>query len=59
MDGGSGINIIYAHTMKKMGLPSTGLWPSPMHFHGIVPGKKAEALCQVSLEVIFGTAENF
>lgn len=59
MDGGSGINIIYASTMYMMGLPITGLRPSPTHLHGIVPGKKAEPLGQITLEVIFGSEENF
>ena len=44
MDGGSGINIIYARTMHKMGLLITGLRPLATHFHGIVPRKKAEPL---------------
>jgi hypothetical protein len=59
MDGGSGINIMYASTMHKMGLPLTGLRPSPTHFNGIVPGKKAEPLGQITLVVIFGSEWNF
>ena len=41
MDGGSGINIMYTSTTHKMGFRLTGFLPSPTHFHGIVPGKKA------------------
>ena len=59
MVGGSGMNIMYASTMQKMGHPVTGLRPSPTHFHGIVPGKKAEPLGQITLEVIFGSEHNF
>lgn len=59
MDGGSGSNIIYADTMRKIGLPLTGLRPSRTHFWGIIPGKKVEPLDQISLELIFGSADNF
>lgn len=59
MDGGSGINIMYTSTMHKMGLPLTGLRPSPTHLNGIVPEKKAEPLGQINLEVIFGCKDNF
>lgn len=59
MDGGSGINIMYAGTMRKMGLSLTGLRPSPTHFHGIMLGKKVEPLGQINLEVVFGSEDNF
>lgn len=59
MDGGSGLNIIYASTMQNMGLPITGPRSSQTHFHDIVPGNKVEPLEQITLEVICGTAENF
>lgn len=59
MDSGFGINIMYANTMRKMGLSLTGLHPSPTHFHGIGPVKKAEPLAQISQEVIFGSETNY
>lgn len=40
MDGGSGINILYVNTMKKMWIPLSCLRPSPTPFHGIVPKKR-------------------
>ena len=59
MDGGSGLNIIYADTLKAMGIPMSRLSKSNMHFHGIVPGKKVESLGQIALDVVFGGEKNF
>jgi len=39
MDGGSGLNIIYAKTLDKMGIDRTRLHPTQAPFHGIVPRK--------------------
>ena len=39
MDGGSGLNIMYAKTLDEMGIDRTHLRPTPAPFHGIVPGK--------------------
>ena len=41
MDGGSGLNILYAEALKGMGIPMSKLSESNMRFHGIIPGKKA------------------
>jgi hypothetical protein len=59
MDGGSGINLIYANTLRKMKFPLENLLPSETSFHGIVPGKPTYPLGCVHLDVIFGTPENF
>ncbi|KAI4996962.1 hypothetical protein ZWY2020_052304 [Hordeum vulgare] len=42
MDGGSGLNIMYADTLKGMGIPMSRLSESSMQFHGVVPRRKAE-----------------
>ena len=39
MDGGSGLNIMYADTLKGMGIPMSKLSDSNMQFHGVIPGK--------------------
>lgn len=39
MDGGSGLNIMYANTLKRMGIPMSKLGDSNMQFHGVIPGK--------------------
>ena len=59
MDGGSGLNIMYADTLKGMGIPMSRLSESNMQFHGVVPGRKAKSLGQIALEVIFGSDKNF
>ena len=54
MDGGSGLNILYAETLKGMGILMSKLSESNMSFHGVIPGKKAESLGQIALDVVFG-----
>ena len=44
MDGGSGLNIMYAKTLDKMGIDRTRLRPTQAPFHGIVLGKLAMPL---------------
>ena len=39
MDGGSGLNIMYAKTLDEMGVDRMNLHPTRAPFHGIVPGK--------------------
>jgi hypothetical protein len=50
MDGGSSLNILYAHTTLR---PSTTL------FHGVAPGKCVQLLRQINLPVWFGMPANF
>jgi hypothetical protein len=38
MDGGSGINVLYASTLDEMGIPRSALRPSMAPFHGVVLG---------------------
>jgi hypothetical protein len=60
IDGGSGLNLIFASTLKKMGLDLTNkLTPSKAPFYGIVPGNAAHLLGTVVLPVTFGTRENY
>jgi hypothetical protein len=59
IDGGSGLNVIFVDTLKKMDFDMKRLteWNKP--FFGIVPCKAAYPLGRVSLSVTFGTEENF
>jgi hypothetical protein len=58
--GGSGLNLIFARTLRKMGLDFTDmLVPSKSPFYGIVPGNVAHPLGTVVLPVTFGTRENY
>jgi hypothetical protein len=44
MDGGSRLNILYAHTLLLLGIGLDQLWPSMMPFHGVTPGKRVQPL---------------
>ena len=59
MDGGSSINILYLDTLKRMNLSETQLRHSNIRFHGVVPGRQAQSLGQITLEVTFGKPENY
>jgi hypothetical protein len=41
MDGGSGINVLYASTLDDMGIPRSTLRPSTAPFHRVVLGMEA------------------
>jgi hypothetical protein len=58
-DGGSGLNILFAKTLKKMGLDITHmLTRSTSPFYGIVPGNAAIPLGSVVLPVTFGESRD-
>jgi hypothetical protein len=60
IDGESGLNLIFASTLRKMGLDLSGmLVPSKSPFYGIIPGNAAHPLGTVVLRVTFGTRENY
>jgi hypothetical protein len=60
IDGGSGLNLIFASTLRKMGLDLTDmLVPSKSSFYCIVPGNAAHPLGTMVLPVTFGTRENY
>ena len=40
MDGGSGLNILYAETLKGMGIPMSKLSESHMSFHGVIQARR-------------------
>jgi hypothetical protein len=60
IDGGRGLDLIFASTVRKMGLDFTDmLVPSKSPFYGIFPGNTAHPLGMVVLPVTFGTRENY
>jgi hypothetical protein len=59
MDGGSSLNILYAHTLRLLGIVLDQLRPSTTPFHGVTPGKRVEPLGQIDLPVWFGTPDNY
>jgi hypothetical protein len=59
MDGRSSLNILYARTLRLMGIWLDQLRPSTTPFHGVAPGKRIQPLGQINLPVWFGTPTNF
>jgi hypothetical protein len=59
MDGGSSLNLIYSDTVKKMGIDPSRIKPSNTTFKGVIPGVEARCTGSVSLEVVFGSPDNF
>ena len=59
MDGGSGLNIMYAETLDAMGIDRSRIWPIEVPFHGIVPRKQAMPLGQIDLPITFGNLTNY
>jgi hypothetical protein len=59
IDGGSGLNVIFVNTLKKMDFDFKRLTECDEPFFDIVPGKAAYPLGRVSLLVTFDTEENF
>jgi hypothetical protein len=54
MDAGSGINLIYAKTLRAMHISLEFFMPTDGSFHGIVPGSANYALGRITLNVCFG-----
>jgi hypothetical protein len=60
IDSKGGLNLIFASTLRKMGLDLTDmLIPSKSPFYSIVPGNAAHPLGTVVLPVTFGMRENY
>jgi hypothetical protein len=59
MDGDSSLNILYASTLDKMGIPRSSLHPSKTPYYGIMPGKEAMPLGRIQLNITFGQPDNF
>jgi hypothetical protein len=51
MDGDSSLNILYAHTLRLLGIGLDQLRPSTTPFHGVAPGKSVQPLGQIDLPV--------
>jgi hypothetical protein len=59
MDAGSGINLIYAKTLRAMHISLEFLKPTDCSFHGIVPGSANYPLGRIALNVCFGIRQNY
>ena len=59
MDGGSGLNIMYAETLDAMGIDRVRIWPAGAPFHGIMPRKQVMPLGQIDLPITFRDPSNY
>jgi hypothetical protein len=60
IDSGSDLNLIFASTLRKMGLDFTDmLVPRKSPFYGIVPGNTVHPFGTMVLPVTFGSRENY
>ena len=59
MDGGSGLNIMYAETLDAMGIDRVRIRPTRAPFHDIVPGKQVVPLWQIDLPITFRNTTNY
>jgi hypothetical protein len=59
MDAGSGINLIYAKTLRAIHISLEFLKPTDCSFHGIVPGSANYPLGRIALNVCFGNRQNY
>jgi hypothetical protein len=59
MDAGSGINLIYARTLKAMNISLEWLQPTDCSFHEIVPGSANHPLGKIELDICFDDSGNF
>ena len=54
MDGGSGLNVMYAKTLDAMGIDRSCIQLTRVPFHSIIPRKQAMPLGQINLPITFG-----
>ena len=59
MDGGSGLNIMYAKTLNAMDIERSHIRPTRAPFHGIEPRKQAMSLGQIDLPITFRNLTNY
>jgi hypothetical protein len=59
MDAGSGINLIYAKTLRAMHISLEFLKLTDCSFHGIVPGSANYPLGRIALNICFGNQQNY
>ena len=59
MDGGSSLNLLYQDTVRKMGIDPSRIKPTKTTFKGVIPGVEAHCIGSITLEVVFGSPDNF
>ena len=59
MDGGSSLNLLYQDTLHKMGIDPSRIKPTKTTFKGVIPGVEVCCTGSITLEVVFGSPDNF
>ena len=59
MDGGNSLNLIYKDTIRKMGIDLSRIKPTNTTFKVVIPGVEARCTGSITLEVVFGSPDNF
>ena len=59
MDGGNSLNLLYQDTVRKMGIDPSRIKPTKTTFKGVIPGVEAHCTGSITLEVVFGSPDNF
>ena len=58
MDLRSSLNLLY-QDMRKKGIDPTRIKPTKTTFKGVIPGVEAYCTGSITLEVVFGSPDNF
>ena len=59
MDGGTSLNLLYQDTVRKMGIDLSRIKPTKTTFKGVIPSVEACCTSSITLEVVFGSPNNF
>ena len=59
MDGGSDLNLLYQDTIRKLGVNPAIIRHGNTSFQGVTPGPDTQSMGSLSLEVTFGSPNNF
>ena len=59
MDGGSSLNLLYQDTVRKMGIDPSMIKPTKTTIQGVIPGVEARCTGSITLEVVFGSPNNY
>ena len=56
---GCGLNLIYEETLQKMEIDWNRIERSSTTFRGIIPSREARCTGKITLDVVFGTPDNY
>ena len=59
MDGNSSLNLLYQDIVRKMGIDPSRIKPTKLTFKGVIPSVEACCTGSITLEVVFGSPDNF